>query len=134
MFKQIDYAMVIVTNMARSIEFYRDRLGIQLKFESPDWTEFQTGATTLALHGGGIARESKGGSADKEAGTCSIGFNVEDVDKTYEELKAKGVNFVMPPTQREGEGIKLAVCVDPDGLPVSFAQLIAKTAGSYDAK
>jgi len=58
------------------------------------------------------------------AGSCSIGFNVDDVDKTYEELKAKGLRFVMPPTQREGEGIKLAVAIDPDGLPVSFAQMI----------
>jgi len=32
----------------------------------------------------------------------------------------------MPPTQREGEGIKLAVAIDPDGLPVSFAQMVAK--------
>ncbi len=132
MFKQIDYTMVMVSDMARSIEFYRDKLGIPLKFESPDWTEFLTGTTTLALHGGGIKREPQAGSADKDAGTCSIGFNVEDVDKTYEELKAKGVNFVMPPTQREGEGIKLAVCVDPDGLPVSFAQVLPRTAG-HDA-
>ena len=124
MFKQIDYTMVIVSDMARSIEFYRDKLGIPLKFQSPEWTEFLTGTTTLALHGGGIPRQSTGVSADKDAGTCSIGFNVDDVDKTYEELKAKGINFVMPPTQREGEGIKLAVCIDPDGLPVSFAQLI----------
>jgi predicted enzyme related to lactoylglutathione lyase len=56
------------------------------------------------------------------------GFNVDDVDKTYAELKSKGIRFVMPPTQREGEGIKLAVCVDPDGLPVSFAQVIPRTA------
>ena len=124
MFKQIDYTMVIVSDMARSVEFYRDKLGIPLKFQSPDWTEFLTGTTTLALHGGGLPRQGKGDSADKDAGTCSIGFNVDDVDKTYEELKAKGINFVMPPTQREGEGIKLAVCVDPDGLPVSFAQMI----------
>lgn len=125
MFKQIDYTMVIVSDMARSIEFYCDKLGIPLKFQSPDWTEFLTGTTTLALHGGGITRQAKGGSADKDAGTCSIGFNVDDVDKTYEESKAKGINFVMPPTQREGEGIKLAVCIDPDGLPVSFAQMIS---------
>lgn len=125
MFKQIDYTMVIVSDMARSIEFYRDKLGIQLKFESPEWTEFLTGTTTLALHGGGIPRPAAGGSADKDAGTCSIGFNVDDVDKTYEELKTKGINFVMPPTAREGEGIKLAVCLDPDGLPISFAQLIS---------
>ncbi len=126
MFKQIDYTMVIVSDMTRSVEFYRDKLGIPLKFQSPDWTEFQTGATTLALHGGGILQEGARGDQSKPAGTCSIGFNVEDVDGTYEELKAKGINFVMPPTQREGEGIKLAVCVDPDGLPISFAQMVAQ--------
>ena len=125
MFTQIDYTMVVVSDMARSVAFYRDTLGIPLKFESPDWTEFLTATTTLALHGGGIALESDRGNGDKYAGTCSIGFNVADVDQTYEELKAKGVNFVMPPTQREGEGIKLAVCVDPDGLPIAFAQSIA---------
>lgn len=60
MLKQIDYTMVIVSDMNRSVEFYRDKLGIPLKFESPDWTEFQTGATTLALHGGGIREERRG--------------------------------------------------------------------------
>jgi len=130
MFKQMDYTMVTVSDMKRSVEFYRDKLGIPLKFESPEWTEFATGTTTLALHGGGVAREYHDtGDQSKIAGACSIGFNVDDVDKTYEELKAKGVNFVMPPTQREGEGIKLAVGLDPDGLPVSFAQLFQHAAG-----
>ncbi|HJX91773.1 MAG TPA: VOC family protein [Pyrinomonadaceae bacterium] len=125
MFKQIDYTMVIVSDMKRSVQFYRDTLGIPLKFESPDWTEFQTGTTTFALHGGGVQRQYQDtGDQSKTAGACSIGFNVDDVDKTYEELKAKGVLFVMPPTQREGEGIRLAVGLDPDGLPISFAQMI----------
>jgi len=131
MFKQIDYTMVVVSDMSRSVEFYRDRLGITLKFQSPDWTEFQTGTTTLALHGGGIKSTTPpAGDPTKQAGSCSIGFNVADVDKTYEELKAKGITFVMPPTQREGEGIKLAVCVDPDGLPIAFAQTVAQGATS----
>jgi len=125
MFKQIDYTMVIVSDMKRSVQFYRDTLGIPLKFESPDWTEFQTGSTTFALHGGGVPRQYQDtGDQSKTAGACSIGFNVDDVDKTYEELKAKGVVFVMPPAQREGEGIRLAVGLDPDGLPISFAQMI----------
>ena len=129
MFNQIDYTMVIVSDMKRSVEFYRDKLGIPLKFESPEWTEFATGATTLALHGGGNRREYQDtGDQSKTAGTCSIGFNVDDVDKTYAELQAKGIPFVMPPTQREGEGIKLTVCLDPDGLPISFAQMIAQGA------
>ena len=58
MFTQIDYTMVVVSDMARSVAFYRDLLGIPLKFESPDWTEFLTGTTTLALHGGGLKSES----------------------------------------------------------------------------
>ena len=125
MFNQIDYTMIIVSDMKRSVAFYRDTLGIPLKFESPEWTEFATGATTLALHGGGVTREYQDtGDQSKTAGACSIGFNVDDVDRTYEEMKAKGMTFVMPPTQREGEGIKLAVGLDPDGLPISFAQLI----------
>jgi len=129
MFTQIDYTMIVVSDMARSVAFYRDLLGIPLKFESPDWTEFLTGATTLALHGGGLKSDTVSqGNGDKYAGTCSIGFNVEDVDQTYEALKAKGAIFVMPPTQREGEGIKLAVCIDPDGLPIAFAQVLAQAA------
>ena len=129
MFKQIDYTMVIVSDMARSVEFYADRLGIPLKFQSPEWTEFDTAGTTLALHGGGLKASGAPEDGSKYAGTCSIGFNVDDVDKTYAELKDKGVTFVMPPTQRDNEGIKLAVCVDPDGLPISFAQTVAKWAG-----
>jgi len=125
MFKQIDYTMIVVSDMQRSVEFYRDKLGIPLKFESPDWTEFATGATTLALHGGGEPdQRPPAGDPSKVAGACSIGFNVDDVNKAYEELKAKGIRFVMPPTKREGEGIHLAVAIDPDGLPISFAQLI----------
>jgi lactoylglutathione lyase len=131
MFKQIDYTMVVVSDMDASVEFYRDKLGIPLKFQSPDWTEFLTGATTLALHGGGAAPATPpAGDPTKQAGSCSIGFNVEDLDKTYEELQGKGIRFVMPPTQREGEGIRLAVCIDPDGLPIAFAQAIAQTATS----
>jgi hypothetical protein len=28
----------------------------------------------------------------------------------------------MPPRDREGEGIRLAIALDPDGLPISFAE------------
>ena len=123
---KVDYVMITVSNMARAVEFYKDKLGIPMKFGSPDWTEFQTGTTTLALHGGGKPRESSRDSNGQFAGTCSIGFNVENLDQTYELLCARGVTFVMPPTAREGEGIKLAVAVDPDGLHVSFGEAAKK--------
>ena len=127
MFTKLDYTIIIVSDMQRSVEFYRDKLGIPLKFQSPEWTEFVTGPTTIALHIGGPAREYQDtGDQSKTAGTCSIGFSVADVDKTYEELKAKGIPFVMPPTQRPGDQLKLAVALDPDGLPISFAQVMVE--------
>jgi lactoylglutathione lyase len=115
--------MVNVSDMCRSVAFYRDILGLPLKFESPAWTEFQTGATTLALHAGtrtsGSETTHKAGPA---AGTCSLGFSVPNLNSTYAELCKRGARFVMPPTEQPNEGIRLAVCIDPDGLAISFAE------------
>lgn len=125
-FNKIDYVMINVSNMARSVEFYKDKLGIPMKFGTPEWTEFQTGTTTLALHGGGKPQDAPKDPSAHWAGTCSIGFNVDNLDLAYEQLEAKGVQFVMPPTERPGEGIKLAVAIDPDGLAISFGQAAKK--------
>jgi lactoylglutathione lyase len=115
--------MVNVSDMGRSVAFYRDTLGLALKFESPGWSEFETGATTLALHGGTRAAGSEvAPQAGPVAGTCSLGFSVPDIDSTYAELCQRGARFVMPPTDQANEGIRLAVCLDPDGLAISFAE------------
>jgi len=119
--------MVVVSNMKRSVEFYRGTLGLPLHFESEEWTEFKTGETVLALHGGGKPTQEHSRGEEQQAGTCPIGFNVQDIQKSFNELKSKGITFVMPPTEREGERIKLAVCLDPDGLPISLAESIRKT-------
>jgi len=123
MFKQPDYIIVYVSDMNRSVAFYRDVLGLPLKFESPDWTEFATGTTTLALHiASAPASPPPSEKGAQPAGRCDLGFSVADCDKAHAELSAKGVRFVMPPSQRPGEGIRLAVGLDPDGLSLGFAQ------------
>jgi lactoylglutathione lyase len=123
MFNKIDYAMVNVSDMSRSVVFYRVVLGIPFKFESPGWSEFDTGATTLALHlaPAPTAEPCHGPTA----GTSTLGFSTTDLDKTVADLQARGAVFVMPPTDQPGEGIRLAVCVDPDGMAISFAQMLS---------
>jgi len=129
MFSKVDYVMVNVSDMGRSVVFYRDTLGIPLKFESPGWSEFETGATTLALHAASRAASSNApAQAGPAAGTCSLGFSVSDLNRTYSELRGRGVHFVMPPTEQPNEGIRLAVCIDPDGLGISFAEPMAREA------
>ena len=124
MFDHVDYIMITVSNMARSVGFYRDALGLKLRFESEMWSEFETGTTALALHGGGTVagRPARNGTKGR-AGACSIGFAVADITQAVADLRARGVSFSMPPTAREGEGITLAICTDPDGLPISIAQM-----------
>src|SRR6266852_1855503 len=73
MFKQADYVMVTVSDMSRSIGFYKDVLGLLLKFESKEWSEFITGPTTIALHGGGKQGPAQmGPRGESYSGTCSV--------------------------------------------------------------
>lgn len=128
MFKQIDYVIIGVSDMAASVKFYKNALGLPVGFESKEWSEFQTGKTKLALHPS--SKKGVPGTSDILPGSCQIGFEVSDLDQTYKELQSKGVRFAMAPKAREGEGIKLAVCLDPDGLPISLSQSMPQTGHS----
>jgi len=118
-FQKPDYIIVFVSDMQRSVAFYRDVLGLPLKFTSPGWTEFNTGATTIALHktgGDGLPRQSL-----PPAGNAHIGFMVDDIQSAYEALKAQGASFSLPP-QKQNSGAILAVLQDPDGFGITIQQ------------
>ena len=95
---QFKYAIKFVADMDKAVKFYRDVLGLKVKFESPGWSEFVTGETTLALHP----------ASDKNpAGKVELGFTVADVEAFYRDMSAKGVLFSMPPKEagfRRGAG------------------------------
>jgi catechol 2,3-dioxygenase-like lactoylglutathione lyase family enzyme len=59
-------------------------------------------------------------------GIARMALAVDDVDKTYNDLKAKGVEFISPPQVidlRRGRGPgKIVVCKDPDGIAVEFVE------------
>jgi catechol 2,3-dioxygenase-like lactoylglutathione lyase family enzyme len=104
------YVMKFVADMDAAVAFYRDTLGLPLKFQTPGWSEFATGETTLALH---IA------SADNPAGGCELGFSVEDIAAFHQAKAAQGIAFPRPP--REEHGVTLATFLDCEGSPVSVS-------------
>ncbi len=110
---EFSHAIVFVRDMARSITFYRDVLGLPVRFESPEWTEFDTPGSTLALH---LADDSSSAQNSVPAGICNLGFTVEDIDAFHQEMIAKGVTCLQLP-EVEDFGGKLAGYADPDGLP-----------------
>jgi catechol 2,3-dioxygenase-like lactoylglutathione lyase family enzyme len=104
------YAIHFVGDMDRAVAFYRDTLGLPLKFASPEWTEFATGETTLALHPA---------SATNAAGTTHLGFRTADIGAFHRDLSAKGVVFTRPPTPEHG--VTLAEFVDSEGARCSVS-------------
>jgi hypothetical protein len=46
---KLSYIIESVADMDRPIKFYRDVIGLPLKFQSPGWREFATGDVTLDL-------------------------------------------------------------------------------------
>ena len=46
----LTYAIKFVEDMEKAVGFHVDMLGLKLRFHSPEWSEFETGTTTLALH------------------------------------------------------------------------------------
>ena len=111
MASKLSYAIEFVGDMDRAVKFYRDVVGLPLKFQSPDWSEFSTGETTLALHP----------ASDKNpAGKVEIGFEVPDLQKFYDEMRAKGVKFPMAPKKQEYGGI-LAQFEDSEGASVTVS-------------
>lgn len=121
---RLSVVMIYVSDMDRSVAFYRDTLGLPLRFQSPHWTEFAVEGVTLALHGGGEPGESRNGSA--EAGSIRIGWAVGDLDGVCAALKERGVRFTMEPTTRLQEGIRLATFLDPDGCELSLSARLAR--------
>ena len=115
---QFTHAIVFVSDMARSVAFYREILGLPLRSESSEWTEFETPGSTLALHlADGPATPSQ---SMAPAAQCQLGFSVEDIDAFHQQMIAKGVTCLQPP-EEEDFG-KLAEYADPDGLPFSVVE------------
>ncbi len=87
---RVNYANVFVSDMKRAVSFYRDVVGLPLKFESPEWTEFATDGATLALH---VSDESN------PAGRFRPGLSVPNLDEFHERMLKNNV-----PCTQDGAG------------------------------
>jgi lactoylglutathione lyase len=106
----LSYAIKYVADMDAAIAFHRDVLGLPLKFESPFWSEFATGDTTLALHAA---------SDEHKPGSVQLGFACDDLGEFYARRDELGLSFTQPPT--EMHGMHIARLRDIDGAETSVS-------------
>ncbi len=108
---KLTHVIAYVADMDRAVRFYRDVVGLPLRFQSPGWSEFATGATTFALHA----------ASDKNpAGIVKLGLTVPEIQEFHKALSGKGVQFTMPPTPQDF-GATLADFLDSDGAHISVS-------------
>ena len=107
---RLNYAIKFVSDMEAAVAFYRDTLGLTPGFQSPFWSEFDTGETRLALHPA---------SDDNPAGSVQLGLGTTDLDNFYAAGQAEGLVFTSPPTDRHGT--RIARFRDLDGAEISVS-------------
>jgi len=114
-FRKLGAVILLVSDMNKSVQFYRETLNLPLKKESDEWTEFFNKETVLALHPARHKENLKSGQH------ILLGFSASDFDDTINKLKEKGVVFFKNPKE-EGFG-KHAIIEDPDGHLISIVKL-----------
>ena len=118
MLKRINFAALPVKDQGRALEFYTQKVGLRVFTDQTmgkmRWIELKIpGAETmLVLH----HKPAHTPATDEPA----LALLADDVQATYEELRAKGVEFTQPPKKEHwGEH---AIFKDSEGNLVLFAK------------
>jgi predicted enzyme related to lactoylglutathione lyase len=112
--KGTDFVSYEVSDLDRSVEFYRDMLGLKLLRRNDEfsWAEFDLVQTTLALYAPGKPE----GRAPMQSGMLYIA--VDSVQNAVEHLLARGVQVVFGPV--DTPVCEMAGLLDPDGNRVGL--------------
>ena len=110
-----------VTDLARSLQWYQEKLGFKLLYKLDDmgWCEL---ATETAQVNVGLSQVE-----DKPVGTggATLTFGVGDIDDARKQLESLDVRFEGP-TRTIADMVKLATFHDPDDNILMFYQDLQK--------
>jgi methylmalonyl-CoA/ethylmalonyl-CoA epimerase len=105
-----------VSEVARSVDFYRDAVGLEFLFSA--------GPNLAFLDIGGVRLMLSAPEAGFEPGSSSVlYFKVADIDAAYAEMSARGVGFVDKPhflAPMPDYDLWLCAFRDPDGNPMAL--------------
>lgn len=117
---RLNYCIIFVSDMDRSVSFYRDVFGMPLKFASPEWTEFATEGATVALHASENKDSEDADLQETRAGLCRPGLSVANLDEFHQRMINNDVLCIQEP--KETFGARIAQYADPDGLTISVSE------------
>lgn len=112
--QQLNYAIVLCDDMARMKTFYRELFAFPVDSESETSLAFRAGSVLLSLRQ--RTRDYDGQGVRPELPGVQLAFLVApaEVDQCYQQLLAKGVTIVDPPTDQP-RGHRTVYFTDPEG-------------------
>jgi lactoylglutathione lyase len=118
MINKINATVLFVRDFDACVKFYRDTLGLKVKETDVGFMSFDVAGQELALMDLPTASQMISEEAIQPAKEgvhrVLLAAFVKDTDEAYEELKARGVQFIkLPTTQPWGQ--RTAYFKDPDG-------------------
>jgi len=114
---KISIVMLGVRDLARSVAFYREKLGLNVQFQSSEFAFLNAaGGVTLAL--ATPLAQALGSPSEKLGGASELVFAVDDVRAAYEALSGRGIAFIREPHNVTGAQWA-ANFEDPDGHKLS---------------
>ena len=124
---QYDHTAITVSDMQRSVHFYKELLGCtvkgQLLLQDGDFriVYLQSGNSVIELFD--FAQKGKplpSEVPDIDIGYKHICFAVDDVDSFAKHLKENGVEFMVEPKTASTTPLRLAFFKDPDGNKIEI--------------
>ena len=103
-------------NYERSVDFYRDALGLAIAREYSGGTVFYAGQSLIELAGHGAPTDASGPFPG------SLWLQVRDLYATEKELANRGVAIARE-ARREPWGLHEMHVTDPDGITLIFVQV-----------
>jgi len=110
---RVGYVMMPVRDLTRSLAFYRDTLGLSVRFAGDEFAFLDGGGVALAL------RKAADLPATPTEASIEVVFEVEDIDAAYESLRSRGAPFRVAPRVATGDR-HVADFRDPDGHVLSI--------------
>lgn len=141
--KAVRHTGIVVSNLEKSLHFYRDILGLKVQRDMLEEGEFIDNISGLKnvkvrtikmsaddnnlielLYYESHKRKPRKNNELPNIGVSHPAFTVENIDYEYKRLKEKGVKFNCPPQISPDGKAKVTFCYDPDGVSIELVEVL----------
>ncbi|MDD5436306.1 MAG: VOC family protein [Candidatus Omnitrophica bacterium] len=140
--KAIRHSGIVVSDLERSLSFYRDIIGLKVVKKQEESSEFidkicgikgsKLTTVKMAADDGNLVellffhshRAPRQCRNLYDIGPSHLAFTVQDIEGEYKRLLGKKVEFISPPAASPNGYVKVAFCKDPDGVFIELVEMM----------